>query len=114
VKNAVQIFKALSDETRLRILGLLLGGELCVCDLVAVLELPQSTVSRHLSTLRNSGLVTDRRQGVWMHYSLAAGEDLFHSELVEFLRRDIAGLPQVERDQQALQGYMAGRARACK
>jgi len=114
MKNAVQIFKALSDETRLRIMGLLLGGELCVCVLVAVLELPQSTISRHLATLRNSGMVIDRREGVWMHYSLAVGEDSFHSGLVEFLRRDIAGLPQVKRDQQALKEYMAGRARDCK
>jgi len=71
------MFKALSDETRLRILCLLLEGELCVCDIMAVLQLPQSTISRHLAYLKNSGWVDDRRCGVWMYYSIAAnGGDL--------------------------------------
>ncbi len=63
-----KIFKALADETRLRILTLLLDGELCVCELIAALELPQSTISRHLAYLRKCGWVQDRRQGVWMYY----------------------------------------------
>ncbi|MRR52881.1 MAG: ArsR family transcriptional regulator [Deltaproteobacteria bacterium] len=71
MKATAQVFKALSDETRLRILCLLLEGELCVCDLMAVLQLPQSTVSRHLAYLKNSGWVDDRRCGVWMYYSIA-------------------------------------------
>ncbi|MBW6511511.1 MAG: metalloregulator ArsR/SmtB family transcription factor [Desulfuromonadaceae bacterium] len=70
MKNEARLFKALADETRLRILALLLEGELCVCELIAALELPQSTVSRHLATLRNCGWVTDRRHGVWMYYRL--------------------------------------------
>jgi ArsR family transcriptional regulator, arsenate/arsenite/antimonite-responsive transcriptional repressor len=86
MKTTARIFKALSDETRLRILCLLLEGELCVCDLMAVLQLPQSTVSRHLSYLKNSGLVDDRRCGVWMYYSLiATGTDLQRG-LVAYLR----------------------------
>ena len=64
MKTTAKLFKALSDETRLRILSLLTEGELCVCDLMEVLQLPQSTVSRHLAYLRNTGLVADRRQGV--------------------------------------------------
>ena len=72
MKKTTQIFKALSDETRLSILALLQQGELCVCDLMAVLELPQSTVSRHLAYLKNAGLVEDRRQGRWMFYRLLA------------------------------------------
>ncbi len=55
MKKETRIFKALADETRLRILALLLEGELCVCELIAALELPQSTTSRHLAYLRNSG-----------------------------------------------------------
>lgn len=71
MKTTAQIFKALGDETRLRIMALLLGGqELCVCDLMAALDLPQSSVSRHLSYLRNAGLVDDRRQGIWMYYTI--------------------------------------------
>ena len=70
MKQTTQLLKALTDETRLRILALLKGGELCVCDLIAVLQLPQSTVSRHLALLKNAGWVTDRRQGLWMYYRL--------------------------------------------
>ncbi len=70
MKEKAKVFKALADETRLRILALLLEGELCVCEIMAALELPQSTVSRHLAYLRNSGWVLDRRQGVWMYYRL--------------------------------------------
>jgi ArsR family transcriptional regulator, arsenate/arsenite/antimonite-responsive transcriptional repressor len=66
------IFRALSDRTRLRILHLLQDGELCVCHLVAVLDSPQPTVSRHLAYLRKAGLVVARKEGLWMHYRLTA------------------------------------------
>jgi ArsR family transcriptional regulator len=69
--DAVRIFKALGDETRLRILNLLSRGELCVCDIMKVLDVPQSRASRHLAHLRATGLVTDRREGRWMYYTLA-------------------------------------------
>ncbi len=65
------IFRALSDRTRLRILNLLQGGELCVCQIVAVLDVPQPTASRHLSYLRRAGLVVARKDGLWMHYRIA-------------------------------------------
>ena len=71
MKNTARIMKALADETRLRILALLLdSGELCVCDLMAALQLPQSTVSRHLAYLKNAGWLDDRREGVWMYYQV--------------------------------------------
>jgi ArsR family transcriptional regulator len=74
VKHAGQlaaIYRALADETRLRILALLSDGEVCVCHLHGSLRLPQPTISRHLAYLRKSGLVEARRDGVWMHYSVA-------------------------------------------
>lgn len=86
MKNTARIFKALSDETRLRILCLLLDGELCVCDLMAVLQLPQSTVSRHLSYLKNAGWVNDRRCGVWMYYSVLNNGNVLQERLVDALR----------------------------
>ncbi len=65
------IFKALSDETRLRMLGLLFSsGELCVCDFVEVLEITQSKASRHLRYLVNAGLVSDRREAVWVYFRI--------------------------------------------
>jgi ArsR family transcriptional regulator len=66
----VSIFKALSDETRLRIVKLLEKGELCVCDITAALEMVQPKVSFHLSNLKEAGLIKDRKQGKWVHYSL--------------------------------------------
>ena len=65
------IFRALADETRLRILALLRDGEVCVCHIQGGLQLPQPTISRHLAYLRKTGLVEARREGIWMHYKLA-------------------------------------------
>ena len=65
-------FRALSDETRLRIVDLLRGGERCVCELTDELELGQSLLSFHLKTLKDAGLVTDRREGRWAYYALNA------------------------------------------
>jgi ArsR family transcriptional regulator len=77
-------FHALSDETRLQILELLRGGEHCVCELTEALDLGQSLLSFHLKTLKDAGLVTDRRQGRWMYYAIA--EDALE-ELAGSLKR---------------------------
>jgi ArsR family transcriptional regulator len=69
------VFKALADKTRLRILALLGNNEVCVCHIHDTLGVPQPTASRHLAYLRKSGLVDARRDGVWMHYRLAASLD---------------------------------------
>ena len=65
------LFQALGDETRLRILGLLLAGEVCVCDIHESLRIPQPKASRHLAYLRKAGLVDTRREGLWIHYRIA-------------------------------------------
>lgn len=65
------IYSALADPTRLRILSLLGDDEICVCHIHASLDVPQPTASRHLAYLRKSGLVEARREGIWMHYRLA-------------------------------------------
>ncbi|MEA1987896.1 MAG: metalloregulator ArsR/SmtB family transcription factor [Pseudomonadota bacterium] len=71
IESISQTFKALSDPIRLRIVYLLLEKEsLCVCEVVETLDLSQSTVSRHLAYLKNSGLVRSWREGIWMHYAL--------------------------------------------
>lgn len=92
--NETKIFKALADETRLRILALLLEGELCVCEIIAALELPQSTTSRHLAYLRNSGWVNDRRQGVWMYYRINDKEDRLICDMLPLLEKYIASSPE--------------------
>lgn len=75
------IFRALSDRTRLRILNMLRLGELCVCDLVAILEVPQPTASRHLAYLRKTNLVQARKEGLWHYYRLTASQTAFHQKL---------------------------------
>jgi ArsR family transcriptional regulator len=90
MKNEAGIFKALADETRLRVLLLLLDGELCVCEIIAALELPQSTISRHLAYLKRTGWVRDRKQGVWMYYCLNDNNVLMR-ELRPILEKHLAG-----------------------
>lgn len=88
MKQTARIFKALADETRLRIVALLLAeGELCVCDIMAALQLPQSTASRHLAYLKNTGWVDDRRAGVWMYYSISKSTDKVQKELAPLLAK---------------------------
>lgn len=104
MSDAVQLFKALADETRLRILNLVGHRELCVCHIVEALGLGQSKVSRHLAHLRNAGLVNDRREGLWMYYSLADPKDCIHERVVELLKRSGCELPMAAEDLQALEG----------
>lgn len=70
MQDLLDIFKALSDETRLRILKLLERDELCVCDIVAALGMSQPKVSFHLNVLKEAGLIKDRKDGRWIHYRL--------------------------------------------
>jgi len=86
MRDLEQLFKGLADQNRLRILNLLLHGELCVCDIQCVLQSSQPNVSRHLTYLKNSGLVLDRREGARMYYRLAQPGQGVHKLLFAFLR----------------------------
>ncbi|MCM2356725.1 MAG: metalloregulator ArsR/SmtB family transcription factor [Geobacteraceae bacterium] len=105
MKTTSRLFKALADETRLRILSLLMEGELCVCNLMEVLRLPQSTVSRHLAYLKNAGWVDDRREGVWMYYSINRKGSDFHDGMFHFLKRHLASLPVSAADRKSLAAF---------
>ncbi len=96
------MFRAFADPTRLRILHLLLGGELCVCEIVRVLRVPQPTASRHLAYLRKAGLVTARREGQWQHYQLSPPQAKYHRKLVECLECCFPEIPQLARDRKRL------------
>lgn len=112
MKNTARMFKALADETRLRIIVLLLHeGELCVCDIMAALDLPQSTTSRHLAYLKNSGWVDDRREGIWMYYSLAEQNGTVRAEIGRLLKAHLGAVPAVETDRERLAGF--GRNNSC-
>ena len=96
------MFRAFSDPTRLRILSLLTSGELCVCDLVRVIAAPQPTISRHLAYLRKADLVLSRKDGLWMHYTLAPASGEFHRKLIECLGCCFGDVPQLKKDAKAL------------
>ena len=84
--RAALLFRALSDPTRLRLLQLLRGGELCVCDLRAALRVPQAKTSRHLGYLRRAGLVKSRKEGLWSYYRLTLPADPLHRKALECLK----------------------------
>jgi ArsR family transcriptional regulator len=74
VRELTKLFRALADETRVRIVALLSHGELCVCHLIKALQLSQPNISRHLGILRMAGIVDARRDGTWVYYKLADQE----------------------------------------
>jgi ArsR family transcriptional regulator len=92
------MFRAFSDRTRLRILALLHGGEMCVGDLVTILRVAQPSTSRHLAYLRRAGLVTVRKCGLWKFYALAPAESAFHLQLTECLAGCLGEVPEIRAD----------------
>ncbi len=100
------MFRAFSDPVRLRILTLVQPGELCVCDLVEILRLPQPTISRHLSYLRRAGLVKVRQDRSWNYYALMPARTAFHGKLLECLGTCFRDVPELAAD--------AARARAIR
>ena len=102
MEQLVIFFKALSEEMRLRMMMLLTQGELCVCDLMFVLDEPQSKVSRHLAYLKHSGLTNSKRVGVWMHYWLKDPVNDIHRIQLDFLKRQLSHLPQFRMDREKL------------
>jgi ArsR family transcriptional regulator len=101
MRDLALFYAAMADETRLRLLGLLAGGEVCVCHLQAVLKTNQPKISRHLAYLRRAGLVAARRDGRWTHYRL---KKLDH-DLEKIRAHTLANLkrqPQVNQDRQRI------------
>jgi ArsR family transcriptional regulator len=92
------LFKAFADPTRLRILSLLAAGELCVCDIVEILDVPQPTVSRHLAALRTAGLVAVTRDWKFAHYRLAEPTDPVHRNLIVCVRSCFRGIRSLDRE----------------
>lgn len=101
--KASQIAKALGDETRLRILAMLADQELCACQIIDVFELANSTISKHLSVLKQAGLLQSRKSGRWIYYTWAsvktsrADSELIH-RTQHWLRQILASDPQIARD----------------
>jgi ArsR family transcriptional regulator len=106
IRPLTRAFRALGDETRLRIVALLVHGELCVCHIVSALGLTQPNASRQLGILKNAGIVDSRREGTWVHYKLAADQH----ELVE---KQLAALARAFGAERALERDHAKLRNAC-
>jgi ArsR family transcriptional regulator len=100
------LFAALSDRTRLRLLNLMDGREVCVCYFVEVLKQSQPKVSRHLAYLRRAGVVAARREGKWMHYKITVP---LHAGAARILRETLT----VVREEKGMKTDLARLARAC-
>jgi ArsR family transcriptional regulator len=98
-----RVFKALADPTRVRILGLLASGEICVCDIHESLRLSQPLVSRHLAYLRRAGLVETRKEGLWVHYRLAPVSDDVTRTLLDAVYHCVGHLAAVAQDGKRLE-----------
>ncbi len=101
------MFRAFSDRTRLRIVHLLKPGELCVCDLVAVLDVPQPKISRHLSYLRKAGFVIARKDGLWSYYQLAPASGAFHRKMLDCVATCFTDVPELAKDAADLESRRA-------
>jgi ArsR family transcriptional regulator, arsenate/arsenite/antimonite-responsive transcriptional repressor len=99
---SIELFKAFADPVRIRLLNLLARGEVCVCHLHEALDLPQSTVSRHLAYLRKRGLVIGRKEGLWVHYRLAKPTGELHRTLIGCLGACFQEIDELKQDRQKL------------
>jgi len=100
-RDYVHVIKAVADPTRVRILKVLEGGEMCVCQVIAILSLGQSTVSKHLFLLRAAGLIKDRRDRKWVHYSLNRGSDSpYAARMLRNLRGWLNDDPVIAKDRE--------------
>lgn len=97
-----KVFGALADRTRLRLLNLMRGGEVCVCFFVDVLDEPQPKISRHLAFLRKAGLVSARREAKWMHYSIAQPKNETVRRVFEQTMTALSTDAEMRRDRAAL------------
>ena len=103
MRDVVKAFKALSDETRLRILNLLLERECCVCEVMQALDISQTRASRNLSALYDAGFLKLRKEGLWSLYSIdREGVEEYYSDLVDAVRKALGGNKVVDMDRERL------------
>jgi ArsR family transcriptional regulator len=100
--DLVRLFAALADPTRLRLLNLMNGREVCVCYFVEILQQSQPKVSRHLAYLRNAGIVTARRDGRWMHYSMERPEDAAGGTILDTVLKSLEEDKKMQSDRMRL------------
>ena len=99
----VDLFKALSEESRLRILSLLLENEMCVCDIEAALKMTQSNASRHLTALKKCGILESYKEAQWSYYRISDHFKKDHEELWKYLQYQLSELPSYQDDRNEYQ-----------
>jgi ArsR family transcriptional regulator, arsenate/arsenite/antimonite-responsive transcriptional repressor len=115
MKHEARFFKALADETRLQILWLLMvKEELCVCDIMGVLGITQSKASRHLRYLFNIGLVTDRREGLWMYYRISAPPGSWQEKQLQLLAEMVQDQPGTKILQNRMDQWLQSKCKQCR
>ena len=102
MEKSLSVFKALSDSHRLRAFMALQGGELCICQIIALLELAPSTVSKHMSILKQAGLVKSRKEGRWIYYCRAESSKVPVKAIVALLSKMLADDTVVKNDSDVL------------
>lgn len=113
MNKQARFFKALADETRLQILWLLMAKEeLCVCDIMRALGITQSKASRHLRYLFNVGLVSDRREGVWMNYRLAVPSGSDGEKFIMLLKEMLVAAPEAQMVRDKLEDWLKTKTAA--
>ena len=96
------LLRTLADRTRLRLLNLLRDQEVCVCFFVEALKTSQPKISRHLAYLRNSGLVSARREGLWMHYRIVPPENPGERKVLQQVLASVESDPQMQKDRERM------------
>lgn len=104
-ETVVDIFKALSEESRLRILILLMEREMCVCEIEVCLNMTQSNVSRHLNVLKNCGILQYYKKAQWAYYGISESFKEEHKNLWEYLQQKLVDLPTYQVDQKQCEKY---------
>lgn len=106
LKKLMPILKALADENRVRILMALRSGELCACQIIELLDLAPSTVSKHLSILKNAGLVESRKDGRWMYFELAPNDAQPAAGAIQFIACNSKNDEQIKFDKKRLKAIL--------
>ena len=102
----IETTKALADQNRVRALMALQGQELCVCRIIELLQLAPSTVSKHLTILKQAGLVESRKEGRWMHYSLPSDKSSNAWKTLAWIFQSLENSPQALEDRKRMAGIM--------
>ncbi len=103
--NMIEIFKALGDETRIRILNILMRKELCVCEIETILNITQSNASRHLNKLKSAGIITSTKEAQWVHYQVSNDFNNESNLLYKYLENKLENNSVCSKDLERLQRY---------